>query len=191
MNSKTMYVMQSGPWTQNGTMHAGIWEQFMSCNGYEISTWIHCFNNVHTRCIATGEAQKSPLFWRFSGVLWFYQERLFSRNSTRKPLNVINHRFLQTPLVNPLVFTMHLVCTLLIVLSFICKQYFRNELLCLRRDCCLINAPGGHLCNLLRVLLTITSPKARNVILLGHAEETEKYMFQKLIRIRGRSAKTA
>ena len=25
------------------------------------------FNSVQTRCIAKGEAQKSPLFWRFSG----------------------------------------------------------------------------------------------------------------------------
>ena len=26
------------------------------------------FNSVQTRCIVKGEAQKSPLFWRFSGV---------------------------------------------------------------------------------------------------------------------------
>ena len=25
------------------------------------------FNSVQTRCIVEGEAQKSPLFWRFSG----------------------------------------------------------------------------------------------------------------------------
>ena len=36
-----------------------------------------------------GEAQKSPLFWRFSGGFCFSQDRLFSRNSTRKPLNLI------------------------------------------------------------------------------------------------------
>ena len=36
-----------------------------------------------------GEAQKSPIFWRFSGGFWFSQDRLFSRNSTRKPLNLI------------------------------------------------------------------------------------------------------
>ena len=60
-----------------------------------------------------GEAQKSPLFWRF--FWWFSQERLFCRNSTRKPLNLMkNSRFLQTPLVNPLVLTMHPICTLLI-----------------------------------------------------------------------------
>ena len=42
---------------------------------------------VQTRCIVKGEAQKSPLFWRFS---WgFLKERLFSRNSTRKPLNLL------------------------------------------------------------------------------------------------------
>ena len=46
-------------------------------------------NSVQTRCIVKGEAQKSPLFWRFSGGLWFSQARLFSRNSTRKPLNLI------------------------------------------------------------------------------------------------------
>ena len=75
---------------------------------------------MQTRCIVKGEAQKSPLFWRFSGGLWFSQDRLFFRNSTRKPLNLINPRFLQTSLVNPLVFTMHVVCTLLI--------FFRNNL---------------------------------------------------------------
>ena len=43
---------------------------------------VHCKN----------EAQKSPLFWRFSGGLWFSQDRLCSRNSTRKPLNLIKSR---------------------------------------------------------------------------------------------------
>ena len=46
-------------------------------------------NSVQTRCIVKGEAQKSPLFWRFSGGFCFSQDRLFSRNSTRKPLNLI------------------------------------------------------------------------------------------------------
>ena len=36
-----------------------------------------------------GEAQKNPLFWRFSGGFCFSQDRLLSRNSTRKPLNLI------------------------------------------------------------------------------------------------------
>ena len=44
---------------------------------------------MQTRCIVKGEAQKNPLFWRFSGGFWIYQDRLFSRNSTRKPLNLI------------------------------------------------------------------------------------------------------
>ena len=44
---------------------------------------------MQTRCIVKGEAQKSPLFWRFSGGVCFSQHRLFSRNSTRKPLNLI------------------------------------------------------------------------------------------------------
>ena len=42
-----------------------------------------------TTCIVKGEAQKSPLFWRFSGGFWFSQDRLFSRNSPSKPLNLI------------------------------------------------------------------------------------------------------
>ena len=48
-------------------------------------------DSVQTRCIVKGEAQKSPLFWQFSpsGGLWFSEERLFCKNSTRKPLNFI------------------------------------------------------------------------------------------------------
>ena len=53
-------------------------------NHYDID-----FNSVQTRCIVKGEAQKSLLFWRFSGGFWFSQDRLFSRNSTGKPLNLI------------------------------------------------------------------------------------------------------
>ena len=41
-----------------------------------------------TGCIVKGEAQKSPLFRRYPGRFWFSQDRLFSRNSTRKPLNL-------------------------------------------------------------------------------------------------------
>ena len=56
------------------------------------------FNSVQTRCIVKGEAQKSPLFWRFSGGFCFSQDRLFSRNSTRKPSNLIKSRiFTNTP----------------------------------------------------------------------------------------------
>ena len=36
INSKTIYVMQSGTWKQNGAMHAGIWEPFMLCNSHGI-----------------------------------------------------------------------------------------------------------------------------------------------------------
>ena len=53
-----------------------------SCRGKKI-------DSVQSRCIVKGEAQKSPLFWRFSGGFCFSQDRLFSRNSTRKPLNLI------------------------------------------------------------------------------------------------------
>ena len=50
---------------------------------------LRSINSVQTRCIVKGEAQKSPLFWRFSGGFRFSQDRLLSRNSTRKPLNLI------------------------------------------------------------------------------------------------------
>ena len=46
-------------------------------------------DSLQTRCIVKGEAQKSPLFWWFSGGFCFSQDRLFSRNSTREPLNLI------------------------------------------------------------------------------------------------------
>ena len=56
------------------------------------------FNNVQTRCIAKGEAQKSPLLWRFSGGFQFSQDRLFSRNSIRKPFKLIKSPiFTNTP----------------------------------------------------------------------------------------------
>ena len=44
---------------------------------------------MQTRCFVKGEAQKSPRFWRFSAGFCFSQDRLFSRNSTRKPLNLV------------------------------------------------------------------------------------------------------
>ena len=47
-------------------------------------------NSVQTRRIVKGEAQKSPPFWRFSGGLCFFLRiRMFSRNSKRIPLNLI------------------------------------------------------------------------------------------------------
>ena len=56
------------------------------------------YYSVQTRCIVKGEAQKNPLFWRFSGGFWFSQDRLLSRNSTRKPLNLIKSPiFTNTP----------------------------------------------------------------------------------------------
>ena len=59
-------------------------------NSYKpIALCLVFINSVQTRCIVKGEAQKNPLFWRFSGGFRFSQDRLFSRNSTRKPLNLI------------------------------------------------------------------------------------------------------
>ena len=55
-------------------------------------------NSVQTRCIVKGEAQKSPLLWRFSGGFSFSQDRLFSRSATRRPLNWIKSLiFTNTP----------------------------------------------------------------------------------------------
>ena len=34
---------------------------------YNSNSCMKCINSVQTRCIVKGEAQKSPLFWRFSG----------------------------------------------------------------------------------------------------------------------------
>ena len=78
------------------------------------------FNSVQTRCIVKGEAQKSPLFWRFSGGFWFSQDRLFSRNSTRKPLNLykIPDFYTNTPCKCTCLYSLHLVCTLLICFFF-------------------------------------------------------------------------
>ena len=46
--------------------------------------WKTYVDNVQIRCIVKGEAQKYQIVWWFS--VFFSQERLFSRNSTRKPL---------------------------------------------------------------------------------------------------------
>ena len=43
-------------------------------------------NSVQTRSIVKGEAQRSPLFWRFLGGFDFLRSAC-SRNSTRRPLN--------------------------------------------------------------------------------------------------------
>ena len=56
---------------------------------WEKITGTNDFNSVRTRCIVKGEAQKSLLFWRFSGALWFSQDRLLCGNSTRKHLDLI------------------------------------------------------------------------------------------------------
>ena len=57
-----------------------------------MTTLAHQINSVQTRCIVKGEAQKSPLFWRFSGGFWFSQDRLLSGISTSKPWNLIESR---------------------------------------------------------------------------------------------------
>ena len=54
------------------------------------------FNSVQTRCTIKGEAQKSPLLAIFWGAL-ISQERLFSRNSTRKLFCAKSPFFTNTP----------------------------------------------------------------------------------------------
>ena len=86
------------------------------------------------------------------------------------------------------------------------KSTMRNNLpndgsICLNRNC--LRSGRSSLVNnvlstrnnlavtyviLLRVLQIIIPPRAKYVILLGHALDTENYIFQKLCRIRGRSA---
>ena len=51
-----------------------------------------------------------------------------------------------------------------------------------------MNSPGGHYF-IARFAGKLIPPRARYVILLGHAQDTENYIFQKSIRVRGRSAK--
>ena len=59
--------------------------------------FVFFINSVRTRCVVKGKAQKSPLFWRFSGVFDFSGSPDL-RNSTRKPLNLVKSRiFTNTP----------------------------------------------------------------------------------------------
>ena len=84
------------------------------------------FNNVQTRCIVKAEAQKSPLFWRFSGGFDFSQDRLFSRNSTRKPLNLVKSPiFTNAPCKTTCLYNA-LVCTLLIGHFLVAFSDFRG-----------------------------------------------------------------
>ena len=89
--------------------------------------YIVSLNSVQTRCIVKGEAQKSPLFWRFSGGFWFSQDRLLSRNSTRNPLNLKkkNPRFLQAPLVFTMrLAIMHIVDYFVVILrNWVCDNW--------------------------------------------------------------------
>ena len=70
------------------------------------------FHDVQTRSIVKGEAQKSPLFWRFSGF-WIFSGSPVLQEFHKKTLKFKKSPIFTTPLVNPPVFTMHLVCTLL------------------------------------------------------------------------------
>ena len=82
------WIVISGPKSAKKDMNDSR-SHLQSAN--RMSAHFALFDSVQTRCIVKGEAQKSPLFWRFSGGFWFSQDR----NSTRKPLNLIeNPRFL-------------------------------------------------------------------------------------------------
>ena len=65
--------------------------------------------------LVKGEAQKNPHFLRFSGVFDFLRSACSLGIPHRNTVQFDkNRRFLQIPLLDPLVLTMHLVCTLLI-----------------------------------------------------------------------------
>ena len=73
-------------------------------------------NSVQTRCIVEGEAQKSPLSSNFLGGCAFLRIACSLGIPLKNPFKFnIKSPILQTPLVHPLVFTMPLVCTLLIL----------------------------------------------------------------------------
>ena len=60
---------------------------------------------------------------------------------------------------------------------------------CKRGKSCWTNSPGGHLCNFIaRSAENWFPPEPDCVVLLGHVQDTENYIFQKLIRTRDRSA---
>ena len=61
--------------------HTGTHRNTREHTGTHRNTQEGTIDSVQTRCIVKGEAQKSPLFWRFSGGFWFSQDRLFSQEN--------------------------------------------------------------------------------------------------------------
>ena len=91
-----MSPVASGPGTpkaskksRSGTVRKDSFDTFWRLSPKTSQTVPETFNSAQTRCIVKGEAQKSQLFWRFSGGFWSSEERLFCKNSTRQPSNLI------------------------------------------------------------------------------------------------------
>ena len=73
---------------------------FRNCSGSSLpisadNNYSGNFNSVQTRCIVKGEAQKSPLFWRFSGgflifsgslVLYKFHKKTFKLNKKKSSI---------------------------------------------------------------------------------------------------------
>ena len=64
---------------------------------------------------------------------------------------------------------------------------FVRDTVCPKKNC-LINLPGGHLCNLIARFAEINSPESQACNSAGPCSGHRNCIFQKLIRIRGRSA---
>ena len=78
-------------------------------------------------------------------------------------------------------------CTNL-TMSSLCLCHTMNYSLC--ENYCLINSPGGHLCFFFwRALRKMNSPESQICNSIGPCSKHRNYIIQKLIRIRGRSAK--
>ena len=77
-----------------------------------------------------------------------------------------------------------------IVFPCVTPPFVETPPYCKRGHDCFIHSPDGHLCNFIPPSLRkIIPPRAKYVILLGHAQDIENCILHKLIRIRDRSAK--
>ena len=89
---------------------------YPSLQTYGVQPVLH---NVQTGCIVKGEAQKIHFLAIFMGEFNFLRCACSPRIPVQDPLDLTNlHNVYTTLIVNPLVFTMALVCILLIVPTY-------------------------------------------------------------------------